>query len=344
MIPTQRSDSSILFRAWRALAVAGLLALLGAQAKPARGEVVEEIVAWVNGEIITKSELDQEEKMMLSEVYKRFSGPALDAQVKEVKGEILDRIIERKLLIQKASRLYDVQKMGAGLLEDFKEQQKIKTDDELRKALAQEGMTIEELKQRLIEMYAPEQIIRFEVIGRLAVSDQEIQEYYDTHPQLSEKPGKATVREIVLLAEGENKESRRAEAQQLRERVAAPGADFGAIASESSESATKSSGGLLGSVVQGDLAPELEAFVFHGQVGEVSPVIEMPHGFHILKVDERTDARKTPEAELKEDLRKAVEQDKYASALAAYLQKARAESEVIVNDRYKDRASTTQTR
>jgi parvulin-like peptidyl-prolyl isomerase len=70
----------------------------------------------------------------------------------------------------------------------------------------------------------------------------------------------------------------------------------------------------------------------------------MPHGLHILKVDERTDPRKTPESELKEDLRKAVEQDKYASALAAYLQKARAESEVIVNDRYKDRASSTQTR
>jgi peptidyl-prolyl cis-trans isomerase C len=202
-------------------------------------------------------------------------------------------------------------------------------------------MTLDELKQRLIEMYAPEQIIRFEVVGRLAVSDAEMHEYYESHPQVSEKPGKATVREIVLLAEGDARDARRAEAQQLRERAAAAGADFAQIATESSESATKSSGGLLGSVTQGDLAPELEAFVFQGAVGEVSPVIEMPHGFHILKVDERTDARKTPEAEMKEDLRKAVEQDKYAAALAAYLQKARAESEVIVNDRYKDRASST---
>src|SRR5881394_732949 len=134
--PSERSLST---RAGHAIAAVAILALLGGQASTARGEVVEEIVAWVNGEIITKSDLDQEEKMMLGEIYKRFSGAALDQQVKEAKSEILDRIIERKLLIQKASRLYDVQKMGAGLLEDFKEQQKIKTDDELRKALAQEG-------------------------------------------------------------------------------------------------------------------------------------------------------------------------------------------------------------
>lgn len=310
---------------------------------PLRAEVIEEIVAWVNGEVVTKSDLDQEEKMMLGEIYKRYTGAALDEQVKTIRKELLDRIIERKLLIQKAARLYDVQKMGAGLLEDFKEQQKIKTDDELRRMLAQEGMSVEELRQRLIEMYAPEQIIRFEVIGRLAVSDPEIQEYYDTHPELSEKAGRATVREIVLLAEADTKAAKRAEAQQLRERAAAPGADFVALASESSDAATKSAGGLLGSVTEGDLAPELEAFVFHGAVGEVSPVIEMPHGFHIMKVEERTDAGKTPVAEMKDDLRKAVEQDKYASALAAYLQKARAESEVIVNDRYRDRASQTKT-
>jgi hypothetical protein len=90
--------------------------------------------------------------MMLSELYKRASGAALEAQVKQMRGEILDRMIDRRLLIQKASRIYDVQKMGAGLLEDFKEQQKIKSDDELRRALAQEGMTLAELKQRLIEM------------------------------------------------------------------------------------------------------------------------------------------------------------------------------------------------
>jgi parvulin-like peptidyl-prolyl isomerase len=323
-------------RCTRAVAAIWVLAMflsLGA----ARAEVVEEIVAWVNGEIIAKSEMDQEEKMILGEAYRRYTGAELDEQVRKVRETLLERIVDRKLLIQKAARLYDVQKMGEGLLDEFKDSQNIKTDDELRRALAQEGMTLDELKRRLIEMYAPEQIIRFEVIGRLAVSDREIQEYYDAHPELSEVPARATVREIVLLAEPDAKERRRAEAEQVRDRAAKPDADFAAIAMEVSESGSKSSGGLLGTVAKGDLAPEIEAAAFGTPVGQVGPLIEMPHGYHIIKVDDRAEARRKPVTEIKEDVRKAIEQSKYSDALAAYLEKARAESEVVVKESYKNR-------
>lgn len=323
----------------RKLGATGLLflAALAAGSRPARAEVVEEIVVQVNGDIITKSELEDEEKMLLAEVYRRFTGPELDQQVRRAREELLDRMIDRKILIQRASRLFDLSKLERNLIDEFKEQNKFKTDDDLQRALTQEGMTIDDLKDRLLETYAPQEMIRFEVLGRLSVSDREIQAYYDAHPELSETPVKVKVREIVILANDSNREAKRASMAQVRERAMVPGADFAALASEVSESGSKSAGGLIGTVSNGDLAPPLEAAAFSVAVGEISDIIEMPHGFHLLKVEERSEAQKKSLDDLKETIRKTLENDKYDSALTAYLKKARAESEIIVNPAYKDR-------
>lgn len=303
----------------------------------ARAEVVEEIVAWVNGEVITKSDMEQEEQMLLADIYRRYTGPELDEQARRVRADLLDRMIERKILVQRAAHLYDVQKMGEGLLSEFKQNQKIKNDDELRRLLAQEGMTLDELKQRLIDIYAPEQIIRFEVVDRVSVSDKEMQDYYDAHPEMGDVPARATVREIVILADDQERAQRRAEAEAIRERAGAAGTDFAELAKEVSQAPTREGGGLLGPVGKGDLAVPLEQAAFTVPVGAVSPVIEMPHGFHLIKVEARQDAGRKPLNEVKDSVREAIEQEKYGAMLEAYLKKARAESEIEVKDNYKSR-------
>ncbi len=315
------------------------LALLGAPLPvPAlRAEVVEEIVATVNGDIITKSEVEDEEKLILAEVYRRFSGADLDRETARARAALLDRIIDRKILIQRAARMFDLTKLEKNLVEEFKEQNKFKTDDELQRALAQEGMTLEDLKTRLLETYAPQEMIRFEVLGRLSVSDKEIQAYYETHPEMGSEPARVKVREIVLLADDTNRDAKRAEIASIREQAVAEGADFAAIAAEKSDAGSKKDGGLIGTITAGDLAPELERAAFALPSGGVSDVIELSHGFHLLKVDERLEARKKTLEELKDTVRHHLEEEKYQTALAEYLKKARSESDVFVNEAYRDR-------
>ena len=48
---------------------------------PAHAEIVEEIVAWVNGDIITRSEYETEEQLALGDIYRQFTGSELDKQV-----------------------------------------------------------------------------------------------------------------------------------------------------------------------------------------------------------------------------------------------------------------------
>ena len=73
---------------------------------PARAEVLEEIVAKINDEVITKTDLENEEQAMTAEIYRSFSGPEVDRRLAEGKGMLLRRMIDRRLLMQRAERMF----------------------------------------------------------------------------------------------------------------------------------------------------------------------------------------------------------------------------------------------
>ena len=308
-------------------------------ASAARAEVIEEIVAKINDDIITKSDLESEEQGLLQELYRRYSGPELDAQVQKAKEGLLRNLIDRKVLLQRATRLFEMNKMQDYFLQSFKEQQNIATDKDLERMLAQEGTTITAWKKKLVEYFAPQQVLRAEVADRIAVSEAEMRTYYDMHIPEFTVYGEATVREIVIKADAENREAKRAEANAIREKAAAAGADFAAVARESSESGTKSSGGLLGNVKQGDLAEDLDRLAFGLPVGDVSAVIEVPYGFHILKVDARVLDVVKPFDEVKSGIEGKLRDQEMQKQTATFLKKAWSETTVWIAPNYQARLS-----
>jgi peptidyl-prolyl cis-trans isomerase SurA len=303
----------------------------------ARGEVIEEIVAKVNDDIITRTDLQQDEQDMLQEMYRSYTGKDLDERIRAAKTGLLLNIIDRKVLLHRAQRLYDMDKMGDNLVSMFREDQKLKNEDAFKAMLEQEHMTLGDLKQKLLEMRAPTEVLGYEVRDRVSVGDKEVDAYYSEHPREFEIPAVATLREIVLLADADKKEARRAEAEKARERAAALGADFAAIAKEVSEAGTKASGGLIADVKKGELAAPLEEVAFTLPPGQVSPVLERPYGFHIIKVESRTEAKMRPLEEVREALKEKLYQDKFEKATSDFLKKARKEAEIWVSPKYKDR-------
>ena len=305
----------------------------------ARSEIVDEIVAKVNDDIVTKSDLEAEEQGALQELYRRYSGTDLDARVAETKKELLRRLIDRRVLIQRATHLFDVTKMQDFYLELFKDQQNIKSDKELEKLLAAQGMTMADLKKRLVEEFAPQQVIKVEVVERIAVSDKDKRAYYDAHTAEFEVPAEATVRDIVLKATDADRAAKRTEAEAVRARLEEAGADFAAIAAEVSDAGTKKVGGLLGTVKKGDLAAPLEAAAFTIPVGSISPVIEADYGFHILKVDARTDATVKPFDDVKADIEKQIQNQRFEVEYRKYMIKAWSEATIWISPKYQDRLS-----
>jgi peptidyl-prolyl cis-trans isomerase SurA len=308
-----------------------------AAAPPARGEVVEEIVAKINDDIISRSDLQEAEKDLLADLYRSYTGKDLDEKVKNAKASLLLSLIDRKILLHRAARLFDMDKMGDNLLAQFREDRKIKSDEDLKKMLDQEHMTIADLKKKLVEWTAPEQVLGYEVKDRVAVSDKEVDAYYAAHPETALIPAVATLREIVLLADADKKPERRAEAEKVRERAATPGADFEAIVREVSDAGTRGSGGLISDVKKGELATQLEALVFSVPPGEVSPVLEMPYGFHIVKVESRTEERARPLDELRPELKQQLYREKFEQAYNDFLKRARKEADIWLSPKYQSR-------
>ena len=308
-----------------------------AAARPARGEVVEEIVAKVNDDIITRTDLQEAEQDLLADLYRSYTGKDLDEKVKNAKASLLLSLIDRKILLHRAARLFDMDKMGDNLLSQFREDRKIKSDEDLKKMLDQEHMTISDLKKKLVEWTAPEQVLGYEVKDRVAVSDKEVDAYYAAHPEAALIPAVATLREIILLAGPDKKSERRPEAEKVRERAAAPGADFEAIAREVSDAGTRGSGGLISDVKKGELATQLEAVVFSAPPGEVSAVLEMPYGFHIVKVEARTEERTRPLEEVRAELKQQIYREKFEQTYNDFLKRARKEADIWVSPKYQSR-------
>jgi len=320
-----------------AIPVLGAALVVGAAA-PARGEILEEIVAWVNGDIITRSELDAEEEVMMAEAYRRFTGAELDQRVEQLRDSMLIDMIDRKILLQHARMLFkDLDEVKRIYYEGFKDSQNLHDDAELERLLAQEGMTVDQFKERLLEMYAPEEVLRVEVRDRISVSDAEVEEYYRNNPAEFRIDDELNVREIVLLADTpEQRAARRAEAEAAVARIRG-GEDFAAVAAEVSEAGTAERGGLLGAVGRGDLAGPLESAAFALEPGQVSDPIETAHGFHILGVDQRRVGESKSLDEVREAVHDFLVQRKYQSRLREFLSEARAEAEWCVKEKFADR-------
>jgi peptidyl-prolyl cis-trans isomerase SurA len=316
-----------------------LAATLALGAGFAHAEVLDEIVAKINDDIVTKSDLDTEEQGLLQELYRRHSGTELDAEVATAKKELLRRMIDRRVLIQKATHLFDLTKMQDYYLEMFKGQQNISSDKELEKILAGQDMTMADLKKRLVEEFSPQQVIHVEISERIAVSDKDKRAYYDEHAADFEIPAEATVREIVVKAPESEREAKRAAAEAIRTRLLEPGADFAAIAAEVSDAGTKKAGGLLGTVKKGDLAAALDSAAFTLPVGDISQVIEADYGFHILKVDARSDATEKPFDDVKAEIEKKIQSDRFAVEYKNYMVKAWTEATIWISPKYQDRLS-----
>ena len=310
---------------------------------PVHGEVIEEIVAKVNDDIITKTEIEGQERALIAEIYRRYTGPDLDQQVQEGRQHLLQSMIDNKILIHRAERLYDMAVVERVLLENFMIDQDIKDMEELERMLAQQGANLDQLKRRLVGMFAPEEVLRFEVVGRQSIGDREIEKFYHDNMKEFQIPAEVTLREIVLIADSdEEKARRRPEAEQIRERVTSGGEDFAEVAIEISDAGSKEEGGLIGPLHRGDLADALNEAAFALAVDDVSEIIETDLALHIIKVETRQQDSQIPFEEVQEKLRVRLQDLRYDQAIEEFMVKARDEADIVVMPKYREKYNWTE--
>lgn len=314
---------------------AALAALLvgAAACLPARAEIVEEIVAKVNNSIITRTQFEERLALYEEQLGRKYSGSELAAKVDAAADELLHNMIIETLLVQRGDVLLDMEKVRKNLLDDFKKQQKIASDDELDRLLKEQNMSRQDLLDALTRLSIPQEIINYEVRRKISVSDKDMQAYYNEHRQEFVRPERVLFREIVILFEEGTKSDARARAEAARRELDS-GADFGEVAGRESGVSSKERGGLVGPFAHGELRPEIEKVVFSIKPGELAGPIESTRAFHIIRLETREPEEVTPLADAKESITEKVRDTRFKENLETYLEGLWKENYIYVFPRY----------
>lgn len=302
-------------------------------ALPAGAAIVEEIVARVNNRIITKSEFEERGQFILEEVYRNYSGAELDQQLRAAEDTLLANLITELLLVERAETMFDLDKVREGLISDFRKQQKIDSDEELERMLAEQGMTRGDLEEQLVRMAVPQEIVNYDVRRKISVSDREIERYYEMHFEDYVTPPKVTFREIVLFYEPDEREDALARAAEIVN-DARDGAEFLDLIASRSEAGSKEAGGLLGPLTEADLNPVIAREVMSMEPEEISDPIDTGRSVHVVRLENSTPRIVTPVEQVRDDIYEMVRKEKFKPLFDRYVRRLWKDSYVRVMPKY----------
>jgi peptidyl-prolyl cis-trans isomerase SurA len=322
--------------------------------------VVEEIIARVNNQIISRSEYLRSKEQLKQEAQQQDAAHA-DKIVAERDKDVLRDLIDQQLLLEKGKDLGitgDTELVKK--LDEMRKQMNLESMDDLEKAASGQGVSFEDFKQNMRNQIITQQVIGKEVGSKMSLSKEEEQKFYDEHKSELEQPEQIRLREILVSTEklvspdkkgstdSADDPQRIATAQAKADDLLAQirkGTSFEDIAKKNSDGSTAADGGDLGYFKRGTLAKELEDKTFAMKPGEVSDVIRTKQGFVILKVVEHHNTGIPPMSEIEPRIQDALYMQKLQPALRAYLQKLREDAYIDIKSGYVDTgASPNQTK
>ena len=267
-----------------------ILFLLVSFAGVSQAAVVERIVAVVNNEIITLTELNKEAEPFIERIEKTYKGSEKDRVIEETRKTVLNRMVDTILVKQEAKRLNIVVKDSdvTNMINEMLKSRKM-TMEQFKVMLAKDGLSLESYMEEAKDHLVRGRLANREIRSKVMVTEQEIGEYYKQHREEYEGREQVKLRQIVILcpttAPLEKKREARAEIESIMARLKA-GEKFEVLAAKYSPQL----GGEMGFVEKGAMLQPVEDAAFKLKVGEVSDIVESPAGFHIIQLLDRRGA------------------------------------------------------
>ena len=314
--------------------------VLAAIATP-RGEIIEQILVKVNGDIFTKSDLEQRQIAAL-----RQKGQAIDLKsdpnnvqlrkaLDEVTPQIMVDAVDEMVIVQRGKELgYTLSDAQfKGVVDNIRKENKIETDEQFQAALKAENMSMADLRRNLERPMISQRVQQNEVLAKIGVTDDEARKYYEAHLKEFTTPPTVTLREILVAVPGDPKvmnvaadEAAKAKAEEIRKRVTAGGENFEKLAAEISDSPSKANAGLIGPLSVNDISPDLRKLVESMKAGDVSELVRTTRGYQMLKLESITPTQTMTLEQAREQISERVFTDKRKAEFQKYLQKLRAQA------------------
>jgi peptidyl-prolyl cis-trans isomerase SurA len=340
----------------------------------AAAQVVEEIVARVNNQIITRSEYQRSKDQLRDEIRQQEPNAA-DKVYAEREKDVLRDLIDQQLLLEKGKDLGITGDTELIKKEDqMRKEMKLDSIEALEKEAQKQSISWEDFQQNLRNQIITQKVIGEEVGGHLSITAEEEQTFYDEHKKDLEQPESIHLGEILIApkpatpagATGKTDanapvgasaqpaatnpaddaaalDAAKAKAEDLLKQIRG-GASFEDIAKKYSDGPSAAEGGDLGVFTRGKLAKELEDRTFAMKAGDITDVIRTRQGYVILKVTEHQQAGIPPIKDVLPHIQDALYYEKLQPALRTYLTKLREEAYIKYAPGYVDSgASPNQT-
>ncbi len=298
-------------------------------------EILDKIVAVVNGDIITLSELREVSVPYLEKMKTQYSINYDGEQVKETEKRILDQLIDEKLVNQEADRLEIViEKKDIDMaIRETRENNKL-SEDQFKQILIEEGMSLEKYREQLKDQMKKMRLLDQEIKSKVQVTKKEIEEYHKEHKDRFDSPPEVRLQQVLLMIPSESSTQEidqiRGKAEDILQKIR-NGEDFNAMVKLHSQGSSAATGGDMGVFKKGELMPVLDEVAFGLKRGEVSSVIQSPMGFHILRVLDKRERQKMTEEERRSETEGTIYNQKVEDKFKDWLKELRKKSFIQIN-------------
>jgi peptidyl-prolyl cis-trans isomerase SurA len=304
-------------------------------------EIVEQILVKVNGEIFTKTDLEQRQISALRQKGQQIdlksdpSNQQLRKALDEITPQIMVDALDEMLMVQRGKELgYKLSdEQFKGIVDNIKKENKIENEEQFQAALKSENMTMADLRRNLERSMLVQRVQQNEVMGKIGITEDEARSYYDSHLGEFTTQPTVTLREILVSIPSDSRgvnvgaeEAAKAKAEQVRAKVTTGGESFDKVAAESSDAPSKANAGLIGPISVNDLSADLRTIVQGLKVGGVSEIVRSSRGFQMFKLETSTPTETMPFEQAREQINDRVFTGKRKDEFDKYLAKLKAQA------------------
>jgi parvulin-like peptidyl-prolyl isomerase len=252
-----------------------------------------------------------------------------------VTPEVIANAVDELLLVQRGRDLgYSLSdEQFAEIVSNLREENQFETQEEFEAALRDaEGLNMSDLRRLMENQMLVSQVQQIEILSRVAITDVEAREYYDTHPEEFTQPATATLRQLLIPVDESPQGVSVAsddEARVVAETTVArlrSGEDFATVAAELSGASPESGGGLIGPLLVSEFSEAIQDVVAELEVGGVAEPRRTPQGYQIIRLEARTDPVLLPFDEVRDNISNNVFNDRRLREFARYLDELRSEA------------------
>jgi len=302
-----------------------------------RADILEQVLVKVNGDIITKTDLEQRQIATLRQkdpTLRPDDDAALQKALAEITPAVIVDAVDELLILQRGRELgYAMSnEQFDSIVDNIKKENKLEDEDQFQAALKQEGMTIADLRKQLERTMIVQRVQQTEVMSKLQVTDAELKIYYDSHRETFTTKPQMTLREILVSVPTSDRgvnvgleEEAKAKAEDIRKRLVA-GEPFARLAADLSDSPSKANGGLVGPITMDVLAPEFQQALKDLKVGDLTPVMRTGRGFQVVKLETMETATVKPFDESKDEIADRIANEKRRGEFTKFLEKLRGQA------------------